>query len=212
MHRLFESKTWQRIDRCVGQELGELLGEPLATISAAVDTGAIVHTSQISLTFTAGETHLRLRLGVDDETGALLRASLLGGDESSEAMDDALREMANTAGGAIKRHALDDGYELTISLPSSGMALHTSGSQSCAWVLEGDSGIRISCVIVRDHVAQHTVSAVELREGMVLARDVLDSAGALVASAGMSLTSTTVRTLSRRLPATAKLDVSYSAA
>ncbi|MGE0398441.1 MAG: hypothetical protein AB7T06_17175 [Kofleriaceae bacterium] len=209
--RLATLPMWKDIDQIVAAELGELIGEPFA--ADAETCAAVVHASSIPLTLTAEQIQIRIGLGIDEATASSLQSTLLGGDTSGEAIADAMRELANTAGGAIKRMALDGGVEFSIGLPSNTNILVLDDQpRHRAWTLRSASGVSFVCVAIATSSAPRVVPARELREGMVLARDVRNAMGVLIAPAGTNITRTTVEQLSRLLGETASLEVNEIAA
>ncbi len=202
---------WKDIEQIVGAELGELIGEAFTPDEATCCP--VVQASSIPLTLTTEQIQIKIGLGIDDTTMGALQATLLGGDTSPEAVADAMRELANTAGGAIKRKALDGGVEFAIGLPSNANILvFESKPAHRAWTLRSASGVSFVCVAIATSNEPKLVAARDLKEGMVLARDVRNSMGVLVAPAGTNVTRTTVEQLSRILGATANLEVNDIAA
>lgn len=209
--RLAAIPMWSRIDEIVGAELGELIGEPF-TPDREIPI-SVVQTSSIPLTLATEHIQIRIGLGIDDGTLGTLQSTLLGGDTSTEAVADAMRELANTAGGAVKRAALDSGVEFTIGLPSNTNILsQDQTSRHRAWTLRSPSGVEFVCVAVACSSAPKLVATKDLREGMVLARDVRNAMGMLIAPAGTNITRTTCEQLSRILGESASLEVSEIAA
>jgi DNA-binding response OmpR family regulator len=202
--------TWKQIDQIVGNELGELIGEPFTPDAAT--SAAVVQASSIPLTLTSEQIQIRIGLGIEGSTMEALQATLLGGDTSADALADAMRELANTAGGAIKRAALDTGVEFTIGLPTNAQVSTRHENHSRAWTLRSASGVSFVCVAIATSNAPKLVSAKELKEGMVLSRDVRNAMGVLIAPAGTNITRTTVEQLSRILGDMASLEVNEIAA
>jgi hypothetical protein len=202
---------WNQLHEIVGAELGELIGESFTPATQA--PREVVQTSAIPLTLTAEHLQLRIGLGIDGCTMGALQSTLLGGDTSTEAMADAMREIANTAGGAVKRAALAAGVEFSIGLPSNTNLVACEGrAHHRAWTLRAPSGVELACVVIASSTAPKVVATRDLREGMVLARDVRNAMGTLIAPAGTNLTRTTVEQLSRILGAAASLEVTEIAA
>jgi hypothetical protein len=189
---------WKQIDQIVGAELGELIGEPFTPDLEMFST--VVQASSIPLTLTTEQIQIRIGLGIDFASMGALQSTLLGGDTSPDAIADAMRELANTAGGAIKRTALDSGVEFTIGLPSNANILaHEGKPVHRAWTLRSASGVSFVCVAIATSNAPKVVPTRDLREGMVLARDVRNAMGVLIAPAGTNMTRTTCEQLARIL-------------
>lgn len=209
--RLASLPVWKQVEQIVGSELGALVGESFTMEPA--ESSVVVQASTIPLTLAAEQIQIRIGLGVDGASIDALQAGLLGGDTSPEAVADAMRELANTAGGALKRAALDSGTEFTIGLPSNANILvHDTKPEHRAWMLRAESGLSFLCVAIASLSTPKLVPVRELREGMVLSRDVRNAMGVLIAPAGTNLTRTTVDQLGRLLAATASLEVSEIAA
>jgi len=211
--RLAKYPLWEKLEQIVGAELGEMLTTQMSIGSYAA--GETLAAAELPLTLPDEQIHIRIGFGVDAGSLAILQQTLLGGDTSIEGAADALREMANVAGGAIKRAALKQGIELTIGLPTSRNVMGDPGERR-AWNLDGLSGIsagmRVACVAIASASQPKMVVTKDLREGMVIARDVRNQMGMLIVPAGTNLTRTTVEQLGRLLDATATLEVTDVAA
>lgn len=195
-------KAWSDIETIVARELGELLGTALHCTPG--ETRDLVHTSSIPLT--SNLVSLQVGLGIDQHTGGQLGERILGGDHSQDAMRDALREMANMAGGAIRRAALDDGMSFAVGLPSNE---NPFGVPRCRAFTIGDGqGFQLECMIaVSTNVTTH-VPAGQLEEGMVLAQNILGNDGDVVHHRGTLLTRTTAASIAGLLGAHATVEVS----
>jgi DNA-binding response OmpR family regulator len=209
--RIASLSIWSNVVDVVAGSLGELIGEPFVLDAGS---GRLVESaSSIPLTLTTEEIQLRIGLGIDLETMAALQATLLGGDTSPDAVADAMREIANTAAGGIKRAGLDNGVEFTIGLPSNTNILACEATTAHrSWTLRSASGVSFTCVAIALSNAPKLIATRDLREGMVLARDVRNAMGVLIAPAGTNITRTTVEQLGRLLGATANLEVNEMAA
>jgi hypothetical protein len=195
--RIGEVKVLQDIERIVAKELGELLGTSLQHTEGA--QRPLVHTSVIPLTLVSDHVLVQLGIGVDEATRDKLVEVLLGGDGSCDAMRDALREMANTAGGAIRRAALDDGVSFSIGLPSDDNVFSGAGAGQRAWTVSDGNGLQLDCTVAMTANRPRRVDVGELREGMVVTRDVVATDGAVVVPAGTSLTTATAQQIGRVL-------------
>lgn len=210
--RLDKFELWGGLDALVAGEIGELLGQDVKPSASA--SGTVVIAAELPLTLTAEKIQLRLGFGIDEVTLVMLQAGLLGGDTSPEAAADALREIANTAGGVLKRRAMAVGLELTIGLPvdKSLVANDQVPGEHRAWTLESASGVQLACTATAMPSVPKVVGARDLKEGMVLASDVRNLNGVLIAPAGTNLTTTTVEQLARLLGSHATVEVNEIAA
>lgn len=174
--------AWQKLEEIVTTELSSLLGVEFA--SSATNSN-VVAAAELPLVCAAHRVELTLGIGIDAASKPTFQNLALGGDTSTEALADALRELANTAAGAVKRAALLDGAELTIGLPRNANPFaQPSGRRWTA----ASADLSIACLAVSASSAPSRVVGRHLREGMVLTRDVQNSNGTLLASAGTYLT------------------------
>src|SRR5450432_2797185 len=92
------------------------------------------------------QLEVRVSIAVDSLTLVWLRQALLGDPAANDAAtDDCLRELANTAGGAVKRAALCESVILTTGLPRNERSGSLPGEHRC-WTLalaEGDACIAV---------------------------------------------------------------------
>jgi len=192
-------------EQIVAIELGQLLGTTLQT--AVGVTLPLSHTSVIPLTLVSDHIRIQFGLGVDEATREQLCDVLLGGDRTSDATLDALREMANTAGGAICRAALVDGVSFSIGLPSNENLFKAAPGRGREWTITDGKSLFLECMIMMSEDNTRHVCAAELREGMVLTYGIVDTSGATVADQGRMLTRTTIEEIVRALGPTCPVEV-----
>lgn len=202
-------KAWASLGELVAGDLSEMAGEAFSTTNtwpAQFNNDLRGATIQMSL---AGEQlELRVSIIVDSNALSWVKSNLLGDPNApAEAADDALRELANTAGGALKRAALAENVSLTTGIPST--EKFSVPSSACAsWSLLASSGeCRLAVVGEARQRANERVAASQLSEGMVLAHDVRNEGGILLAPAGSRLTSTSAAKLAKMLGARFFLEV-----
>jgi hypothetical protein len=156
------------------------------------------------------DEQLELRVSIVVDAAALqwVKTALLGDpNASTEAADDALRELANTAGGALKRAAFAENVSLTTGLPSTEPFGRPSAAQTC-WTLTLDgSDCRLAVTGEARERKNERVLSSKLTEGMTLAHDVRTEAGILLAPAGSRLTVTTAAKLAKVLGPRAFIEV-----
>jgi hypothetical protein len=205
--RIGRVRIFSEVESIVAQELGELLGASLHR--SMTGSRSLAHTSMISLTLAADHLQLQLGIGVDERTRDHLGDVLLGGDCTIEAILDALREMANTAGGAIRRAALDDGMSFAMGLPSN-ENVFASEKRRRGFAITDANGLYLECVVTVSANVPTAVRASDLREGMVIMRDVVDESGTVVVAAGSSLTDTTAERVRSVLGCNGNVEISKS--
>jgi hypothetical protein len=193
------------VETIVAHELGELLGASLQR--SATEPRSLACTSVISLTLASDHLHVQLGLGVDERTRDHLTEALLGGDTTVEAICDALREMANTAGGAVRRAALGDGIRLAMGLPTNDNVF-SSEKRRTVFAITDENGLYLECVLAVSANVPTTVKVSELREGMVIVDDVVDSGGTRVAEGGSLLTQSTAEQINTVLDCSSEVEIS----
>jgi CheY-like chemotaxis protein len=194
-------EAWSGLGPLVARDLSEVAGKTFAVSKewpARFTQGLRCATIAMSL---AGEqVETRISIVADDIAVGWIKTALLGGaDVNGDAVDDALRELANTAGGALKRAALSENVALTTGIPFSETPRPALKSHDC-WTLKLDTedGCLALVAEIRERANQR-VAASELSEGMILAHDVRNEGGILLAPAGSRLTSTTANKLAEML-------------
>ncbi len=207
--------VWKNMGSIVAGELGQLVGEPLQASPGWPKrfSGRDLRGATIPMSLASEQVELRISILVDEATLAWLGGALLGDQNAGDAaMNDVLRELANTAAGAVKRAALPENVTLTTGIPFSD---HTSR--------ESGEGIRCWCVTCARTNAElaivgeirgrenQRIPASSLREGMVLAHDLRSESGALLVTAGSRLTSTTATRLAQMLGPRFVIEVAYAA-
>ncbi|HEY1814476.1 MAG TPA: response regulator [Kofleriaceae bacterium] len=199
--------VWREIDSIVATELGETLGDALLPTSAAGPN--VQWCGAITLTLPGERVALRFGVGLAADQVDRFAHAVLGGTADPDATADALRELANVAGGAIKRAASGDGVAITIGLPTADNIFDASGVRT--WTASSRSGLRLALAVVATPSHARSIRCCELREGMVLASDIRNATGALLVAAGSCLTTTSVERLACALDTEARVDVSESA-
>lgn len=204
--RIGRVRVFQELEDIVTAELAALLGRPLRRITG--ERNPIVHSSVVPLTLVSDHLAVNLGLGVDAVARDKLRELLLGGDENCEAMLDALREMANTAGGAVCRVALDQGAMFTLGLPSNDDVFRAGRGKRREWAITDDDGLYLTCVAMLSENRTTRVAPSELRVGMALVSDAVHPiTGRTVALANCALTQTAIDAIAESFDDTTRIEV-----
>lgn len=194
-------RSWRGLGPLVAEDLGEMAGQPFS-----VSAGYPPHLNgeapcaSIPMSLAGDQLELRLSIVADVAASKWIRETLLGDPAAPDtAVSDALRELANTAGGALKRAALSESITLTTGIPRDDSTARFPGKHQCwSLKLEGDAG----CLAVVGEVRTRTnerISAAQLTEGMVLAHDIRSEGGVLIVPAGSRLTATSANRLAAML-------------
>jgi DNA-binding response OmpR family regulator len=196
-------RVWRELDSIVTSEIGDMLGLALAP---ECSDATIRWCGSVPLTVNGEQVELQLAVGLADAGGEQFAHDVLGAEASGAAIADALREMANVAGGAVKRAALGDGLVMTIGLPSDDDVFAMANARR--WASATSSGLHLVFAIAAAPSQRRSMNRAELREGMVVVRDVRTTHGELIVAAGTRLTATTVARLAELLEPDARVDVS----
>jgi CheY-like chemotaxis protein len=207
-------RAWNEAPAVVMQDVSEMLQEAMQIVPCE-GLGDFAYGAELALTLATEELELRIAVGVGAASLKQLAGTIFGDPNAPEsAQRDIVREMANLAAGAIKRAALDEGAAFTIGLPfdtdfarrretfiaEQEFVLRGSGSAT-------DVALRVTAITK----GLTRVCVADLREGMVLARDLLNDVGNLLAPAGTRLTTSHITRLGRVLPAKAAIEVAEAA-
>lgn len=195
---VMQARTWRLMDEIIAGELGEQLGVALAPVIAPPDAAyATARASEISLVLPAESLEIRIAVGADAAACDAIAQLVLGGDTRAESLGDALRELANTAGGVLRRTGEAEGLSFTIGLPCDGDLLAGTTAQKRRWLAQAPSGLTLAFAASIASIAPRAIPAGALCEGMIIARDVTSPAGLLIASAGTYLTRSAAERLAR---------------
>ena len=194
-------QAWSKLGALVAGDLSEMAGQRFAVTNAWPKRFAQqLRSATIPMSLAGDQLEVRVSIVVDAIALRWVKETLLGDvDASAAAADDALRELANTAGGALKRAALAENVALTTGIPSTDNSAPPFEQHSC-WTLtlEGND----CCVAVVGEIrerANQRVAASQLAEGMILAHDVRNEGGILLVPAGSRLTNTSAVKLAKLL-------------
>ncbi len=192
-------RTWREAATLLSTELGDMVGQ---AVSVDVDQArpAWAIGAAIPLSFVQEQAEMRVTVGIDPSSQIGAGDLFLGmPDAGPELLRDAVREIANTLAGAVKRNALTDGLELTVGLPMdmSERPVAPAGA-AASWVMRiGDKEVRLLVDISVVQQKNNRVPVGQLKEGMVLRQDLKNEFGALLIPAGTRLTATTAARISK---------------
>jgi len=194
-------RSWRNLGQLVAEDLSEMAGSPFSVSQGyPPHLGADAACASIPMSLAGDQLELRLSIVADAAATRWVRETLLGDPSAHEsAMRDALRELANTAGGSLKRAALSESITLTTGIPRDDSTARFPGKHLC-WSLKLEGGA--GCLAVVGEVRSHTnqrISAAQLTEGMVLAHDIRSEGGVLIVPAGSRLTATSANRLAAML-------------
>ena len=204
---MLDSHAWRCLPALAADDFAQIIGQSLSVNdNQPMDVVGELHAATLSLFAVANILEVRLSVIVEASMLAWFRQTLLGDADTSEAAtQDALRELANTTGGCLKRAALAEGMALTTGIPVDDPLPTLHGNVRQFSLNVGAQRIVVSAELrTRSRVRVRSSS---LLEGMVLIDDVCNTKGELLVPAGSRLTATTVASLARTLPSQVYVDV-----
>jgi CheY-like chemotaxis protein len=188
---LHRCQAFTNMGEIVAGELAEMIG-PVEVVDGWLVDGE-TRAACISISIASENAEIRVSIVVDARLVHSLAEVLLGdAGASPDAVADMLREVVNTAGGAVKLAAGDENIPATTGLPVNLGRGRSRTEETRTWTMRvTGSGMQLGLIgeIVR-HATVHRPLR-DVRDGMVLSRDVLDGEGAVVVAAGTLLNMTT---------------------
>lgn len=203
--------AWHKLEDTVTETVGEMLCAAVQRVMTPVATGRHF-ISRLRLSLPRPRASVTLHL-VAPQPALESMAFLLLGSASSEqeVLVDISKEVLNTVAGAFKREALPE-HDFACSVPETvtqnalqhaiGTAAFTK-SWNIGW---SQHVVNVVVCVARDAVV--TLPLHSVAEGMILADDVRNPVGMLIAPRGTPLTETAIRRLHSVFGATATLRVS----
>ena len=194
--------TWKTMGEVVAADLAQMVGDDGPVRAGWPEAfGRGLRGATIPMSLPSDQLEVRVSIVADRPVLQWLGGVLLGDSNAGEpAMNDVLRELANTAGGAVKRAALPEGIALTTGIPVNEASVPTLGDRTKSWMMPLNAGKSCLAIVgeLRSHENQR-VGASELREGMVLVHDLRSGDGTLLVKAGARFTSTTAARVAQML-------------
>lgn len=200
--------AWANLEGLVRNDITAMVGSEAMTAAhtSSLPQGAAAEIAIVHAT--AGAT-VRFTIAFAESALTTLASLLLGEESPTEAVrGDIAKEIANTIGGAFQRAAASEGETLTIGLPSISKGRLLADDVRSFTVRVADLSFVVAVEIFRQRV-EH-VAPTGLREGMVVVRDVMTTAGALLMSGGTRLTQNNAQRLAKLLPPHQMLQVAMS--
>ncbi len=196
-------RAWHYLGDVVADDLETMLGLPLCVTQGWPTFTATTQHATITMTMATDQLELCISIVADAAARQWLGATLLGDAAASEeALDDVMRELANLAGGALKRAARAEGPILSTGIPVDGRSLPRRESGARCWTLPVDAQTQLAVIGEIRHRANRRIPARGLVEGMVVVADVHNPMGILLLPSGTRLTTTTAERLSDLLDTT----------
>ena len=200
-------RAWDYLGDIIADDLEGMFGQPVEISERWISLAEQIQFATIAMTLPSAQTELCISIVANPACRSWLGLTLLGDPAApDEAIDDVMREIANMAGGALKRAALTEGPVLSTGIPVDGRSLPRRGSGARCWTISV-GGQQLGVIGEVRRRANRRIPARRLLEGMIVVGDVRNQAGVLLLSSGTRLTSTTAQRLSNMLDSM-EIDVS----
>ena len=204
--RFLLTHTWPATDDILRTMCGEYLQRPFEQVVGGSVQFQGCLASSITLTDVENELKLELTFLTKPETARGL-AIMFTGDESivdDDIVKDVLLELANSGMGAIAAAFLSEDFRFAASTPKAAPArplekLVENVEAKRILTFRFESSVLHVVIAVRSQ-SRIKVRAAYLREGMVVASDILNEGGLLLVRAGTRLTETSASRISRLMP------------
>lgn len=206
-------RAWNDAVHVVGAELSALLGHDVKTGGAVAPLNGGL-SALAPLTLAAEGVDVCVLVSLDETHVEGLAEVTLGGPTSRGALGDVMREIANSAAGALRRAAELEGVTLTMGVSTDVPAEERADQQGTP-----ERGFRVAFedrnlelevrLFVRPRGTQRLHPA-RLNEGMVLARDLVADTGTLLLPCGTRLSVAAIARLQEILAPTMVVDVTRS--
>jgi len=207
-----DARGWRFLGDVVADDLESMLCQRVKVTRRGACSDQAIRMASIPMVLSADHVELFIAVRATREACARLGENLLGDpNPAPEMIDDVLREMANAAGGAVKRALLPEGIVLTTGIPSGGDADAAPSTTTVrALNLDAEGGAELTIVADVRCRRSCVVPTRTLCEGMVIIDDLRNAAGVLLLPGGTRLTSTTAERL-RRILSVASGEISAGA-
>ncbi len=199
-------QCWKTLENVLAQDLSEILCSTLITRPFQEGLQHSTYAAEIPMTLTQNQAQVQIGIGLDKQSAAHIAQTLFEmPDPPAEVVQDLLREFANTAGGAFKRCAeKSDQLDITTGLPCD-VQPKSFQSSDCVehkhfMLTDEADALHVFIEVELRSKGLHTVKIADLKEGMVLSKDLLNASGMLLVRSGTRLTSSNVERLARLVP------------
>lgn len=206
-----ETAMWSTMSTTVCSEISDMLGFQFAPGPADDPLDGSTYAAQLPLSIASEQSELCLAVGLDDASAAILAEAMFGGPADAVAIRDMVREIANVAGGALKRLAVAENKSLTTHVPTEtdrDTFRHECPLARRHWIAVCEGGplaLRFEMELrLRE---PKLVRIASLREGMVVATDLRNPKGALLMKSGTRITESHLGGLARCLGADSCIEV-----
>jgi hypothetical protein len=201
---IFRSTAWRTAPEKLREICGQFLGQSATSASLGFDQAPpIEKAAAIQLISGAHGVQIRIGVGADNKS-ALLLASKLFGPDAKDLVDDMFGEVANVIMGGMKTHFSAENLPFTgglpVPLPPRELTLSTTPFAHRHLFAIDIGGARLTLHLGMQSKASSSVPVGDLREGMIIARDIVNDRGLLLLKGGTRLSATMINKLTDLLP------------
>lgn len=209
LDRVAGAATFRSVFQLLAGAASQLLGLP-AAIEQVERARPPQFGSTIVLSSAADQLELRIAVGVDALSARMLAVHLFG-DEADDLVADMLNELANIFMGGLKTAFAAESIALTAGLPSQLPAEQVlrpeqvfKHQEVCMFAIQDATlvvhvGLRSKSNILLGYV--------DLRDGMVLAKDLFNARGLLLINGGTRLSLNMIERLARSVDPKSRIEV-----
>lgn len=190
---ILDLEAWSELDAIAAGVLRETVGSEFEVVRDALCATRMGFAAQLTLTLPGRAAVVRISIAVDPVSLAAVAQAMLGRpDPTHETLEDMVRELANTTGGAIKRAALSETEVITMGLPETvPIAVFSKiypQAQQRFVCRSTDGTVQVSFAVQRHCTIHQRVRAAHLEEGMIVVDDLRNDQGLLLVPSGTRLT------------------------
>jgi CheY-like chemotaxis protein len=201
---IFRSNAWKAAPEKLREVCGQFLGQAATNASIGFDAAPPIEKAA-AIPLMSGAHGVQIRIGVGaDSKSALMLASKLFGPDAKDLVDDMLGEVGNVLMGAMKTHFAAENLPFTgglpVALPPRELTLPTTAFTHRHLFALDIGGARLTLHLGMQSKASSSLVVSDLREGMIIARDIVNDRGLLLLKGGTRLSTTMVNKLVDLLP------------
>ncbi|AKU94045.1 hypothetical protein AKJ09_00709 [Labilithrix luteola] len=201
------TSTWTALEEILLKTCGEFLQHSLEYVVGAADPLPGWPGAKVALADVGNELKLEVTFIASPPAAHAIAATLCGGPEAvdDDVVRDVLLELGNTGMGAVRAAFLGEEFGFAASIPEAIVSkeqdvLLKGAEAKRVLTFRGADGVVIHVIVTLRSQGRVRVVGGLLREGMVVATDILTDNGLLMVRAGTRLTETTALKLSRLFP------------
>lgn len=184
--------AWAEAIQVLTAAVGEMLGLPVGSETEALERPSGGAIAMLPVTLANEGFEVRVRVALDGAGADRICMQLLGGPAGClEERRDVAREIANLLAGTWKRMAAAESHQCSLGLATDTndwIPEPTLAHQHWSVSSEGAGLLHVSLELAESK--SERLAAAELREGMVLVRDLHDRSGSTLFRGGTRLTQT----------------------